>query len=358
MIQTDTLVRTSLAVLALAAGAVLLELGQGLLAPILLALVTGIVLAPFADRLVRAGLPPALAALAGLLATIAVVGLFGLFLEPYVSEIIRRAPLIWWEARNLIASLRDLLAGVEGVADSVADALSPAGQASGSASKDVGDAARDAVPDVTTAITYAPALAGQVLVFVGSLFFFLLSRAELYALAALGDRHLSTERLLAAERLVSRYFLTITIINAVVGVAVTGLLIMLGMPSPILWGVLAFAANFVPYLGPTLFATALAVAGVLVFDGAGGLLPAAAFLGLNMVEGQFVTPALVGRSLAINPFLAFVTLTAWLWLWGPVGGIIALPLLIWTLAITGLKAGWNLGEVPPALETCQAPDGN
>ncbi|RYH07280.1 AI-2E family transporter [Tropicimonas sp. IMCC6043] len=288
MTQTDPVERASLVALALAAGVVLLELGQGLIASILLALVTGVVLAPFADRLTRIGLPPALAALSGLLATIALAGLFVLFLEPYIRELVHRAPLLWLEIRSAIDSLRDLLRGVEGMADSVAEAVSPSGTAAGSgdAVPSAEDAARSAVSNVSDAISYAPALAGQILIFVGTLFFFLLSRAELYALAATGNGRLSAERLLAAEQLVSRYFLTITIINAVLGLAVTGALALLGMPSPVLWGVLAFTANFVPYLGPVFFVIALAIAGIVVFDGAAGLLPAACYLGLERSQAD------------------------------------------------------------------------
>ena len=60
----------------------------------------------------------------------------------------------------------------------------------------------------------------------------------------------------------------------------------------------------------------------------------AVYVVMNMIEGQFVTPALVGRTMDVNPLLVFLSLVVWLWKWGPVGGIIAIPLFVWILAIT------------------------
>jgi predicted PurR-regulated permease PerM len=93
--------------------------------------------------------------------------------------------------------------------------------------------------------------------------------------------------------------------------------------------------NFILYLGPACVAVALLVAGIVVFDGPTVLLPPALFVGLNLLEGQFVTPMLVGRHMSVNPLLVFLSLVFWLWLWGPLGGFIAIPLLIWSLAIAG-----------------------
>ncbi|MFD0982270.1 AI-2E family transporter [Tropicimonas aquimaris] len=335
--------RVPLVLLASFAVVAALKLATGLFAPIVFALVVGVVLAPITDRLARLGLPATVCALGGLLMAIVLALLFVLFLQPHVMELVRRWPILWAEAQSVIADVQRILNGIEEVADNVAKAL----DGDGGGEKADGGGASAAVPDVATAISYAPALAGQALIFIGTLFFFLLSRGEVYALLASVAPHLSVRRLFTAERVVSRYFLTITAINGALGLAVTAALMVIGMPNPILWGVLAFVVNFVPYLGPALFATTLAIAGILVFDGVYGIVPAACYLALNMTEGQFVTPALVGRSMSINPLLVFVTLTAWLWLWGPIGGIVALPTLLWVLSLTGWRVGWGPEEMPP-----------
>lgn len=324
--------------LAVLAALAILWASQQILAPITLALVFGVVLAPLVDLGRNVGLPSAVLAFSGLLLVALLVALFVLFMDPYVRELVRRAPILWAEAQGAIENLRSLMRGVEEMAETVNEAL----QENGEVASEDGEqliTAENALPDVATALGYAPAMAGQALVFLGTLFFFLLSRDGIYALIEHTTRNIDVHRLRAAETRVSRYFLTITLINAVLGLLVAVTMSLIGMPSPMLWGMLAFLFNFVPYLGPAIYAAALAVAGILTFDGVSGILPMAAYLALNMSEGQFVTPALVGHSMKINPLLVFLSLTIWLWLWGPVGGIVAIPLLVWTLSMTG----WQLG---------------
>ena len=107
----------------------------------------------------------------------------------------------------------------------------------------------------------------------------------------------------------------------------------LGVPGAILWGVVGFLLNFVVYLGPAVFTVALLFAGIAAFDGWLALAPAAGFVMLNTLEGQFVTPALVGRNMELNPLLVFLALVFGIWLWGPIGGIVAIPLLLWVLVL-------------------------
>ncbi|PRY23130.1 putative PurR-regulated permease PerM [Aliiruegeria haliotis] len=323
---------------------------QQILAPVVLALVVGVVFAPLVDLARSAGVPRSLAAFSGLLLVAMLIGLFVLFMDPYVRELVRRAPILWEEAQGAIENLRNLLRGVEEMAETVNEALKDEGDTE-SAGGDQIIAPDEALPDVATALGYAPALAGQALVFVGTLFFFLLSRDEIYELVERATQTVDSHRLRKAEARVSRYFLTISVINAGLGILVAVTMSALGMPSPVLWGVLAFLFNFAPYLGPAIFASALAVAGILTFDGIAGILPMAAYLALNVTEGQFVTPTLVGHSMTINPLLVFLSLTIWLWLWGPIGGIVAIPLLVWTLSMTGWQLGLPDGPAPRGSET-------
>lgn len=115
------------------------------------------------------------------------------------------------------------------------------------------------------------------------------------------------------------------------------------------WGLLAFLVNFILYLGPAMLALALLIAGLITFDGAYGLLPAALYLAMNATEGEFVTFVLVGRSMSVNPLLVFFSLVFWLWLWGPVGGFIAIPGLIWFMVVakTMLAPSPREGEDQP-----------
>jgi len=105
------------------------------------------------------------------------------------------------------------------------------------------------------------------------------------------------------------------------------------MPAPIIWGIGAALLNFILYAGPMVVVAALLLAGLIVFDGLMIFAPAAIFLMLNMFEAQFVTPSMVGRHISVNPLLIFVSLVIWLWIWGPIGGIVAIPVLVMVLVM-------------------------
>ena len=127
----------------------------------------------------------------------------------------------------------------------------------------------------------------------------------------------------------SSYFGTVTIINIFVGLATAGIAAALGFPHPVLWGVLAAVMNYIPYLGPLMVLGAFFIIGVVVFPTLHEpILAPLLFLALNTLEGQVITPTFVGHRLTINPFLVFVSIAFWTWLWGPLGAFLAVPLLI------------------------------
>ncbi|HMB75518.1 MAG TPA: AI-2E family transporter [Kiloniellaceae bacterium] len=131
------------------------------------------------------------------------------------------------------------------------------------------------------------------------------------------------------QREISNYLLTITAVNMILGAITAVALYFLDLPNALLWGVVAGLLNFIPYLG------ALAMAGVLFlvslvtfhawFD---ILLPPAVFLCLTALEGQIVTPSLLGRRLSLNPVFVFLALIICGWMWGIFGLFIAVPLLV------------------------------
>jgi predicted PurR-regulated permease PerM len=128
---------------------------------------------------------------------------------------------------------------------------------------------------------------------------------------------------------VSKYLLTITMVNIGVGVVVALLMWAIGMPSPILWGALAAVLNYIPFVGQGFMALILFLVGLSTGgELAAAMLPVGLYWCVNLVEGNFVTPNLLGRTMTINPFMIFLSLTFWLWAWGPVGGLIAVPSLL------------------------------
>jgi predicted PurR-regulated permease PerM len=320
-----------LGVLALVAIFATLRVAQGLFAPVLTAMVLGVVCAPLTDGIERIGLARTLAALLMLALFVAFTSTLFVLLEPAMTRAIQNAPSIWREVTGLLENLRGMLSGVEQLQDTVSDALGS--EAGGQAVEEAGSGVE--VPGIMDALALAPSFAATLLIFAGTFYFFLISRREIYERVDSSAAFISAEILERAERRVSRYFLTITAINASFGIIIGIVMTLIGMPQPMIWGLAAFLINFVLYLGPAILAVALAVAGILTFDGAYSFLPAVAYVALNMTEGQFVTPSLVGRNMKVNPLLVFVSLVFWLWLWGPIGAVVAIPVLVWTLFILG-----------------------
>ena len=131
------------------------------------------------------------------------------------------------------------------------------------------------------------------------------------------------------QRDISNYLLTITGVNVVLGALTAALLFFLGLPNPVLWGVVAALLNFIPYLGALAMACILLFVSLVTFHAWPDiLLPPALFICLTALEGQFITPSLVGRRLALNPVFVFLALIICGWMWGTFGLFIAVPLLV------------------------------
>jgi predicted PurR-regulated permease PerM len=130
------------------------------------------------------------------------------------------------------------------------------------------------------------------------------------------------------ESQVSRYLFTITAINACLGLAVGTAVGLLGLPNPVMWGVMVALLNFVPYLGALTGIICMTIGAVLSFDSLGyALIFPAVYLAFGTLEGSFITPWIMGRSLTLNPVIILLSLTFWGWMWGIVGIILAVPIL-------------------------------
>ena len=131
------------------------------------------------------------------------------------------------------------------------------------------------------------------------------------------------------QHTLGRYFFTVTLINAGLGIATTIVMQALDMPNPLLWGAMAMLLNYIPYLGPTASLVILGAAAAVSFDDPGRVWQVpAAFLALILLEGQLIQPIVVGRSLRLNPVVVFVAFLLLGWLWGIPGMFFAVPLLV------------------------------
>jgi predicted PurR-regulated permease PerM len=175
----------------------------------------------------------------------------------------------------------------------------------------------------------------QVVLFLGTLFFFILGRATFRQSAvnwfSAREARLQTLKILNDIELnLSSYLIVVTAINLSLGVVTVFLTWAMGIPAPLLWGALAFTFNYIPYVGPSIMYVLLFVAGLLTYPTLlGALMPPAAFIAITLVEGQFLTPAIVGRQvLQVHPLAIFLGIAFWAWMWGPLGAFLATPILI------------------------------
>jgi predicted PurR-regulated permease PerM len=130
------------------------------------------------------------------------------------------------------------------------------------------------------------------------------------------------------ESQLSRYLFTITVINACLGLAVGTAVGLLGLRNPVMWGAMVTLLNFVPYLGALTGIICMTIGALLSFDSLGyALIFPAVYLALGTLEGSFITPWIMGRSLTLNPVIILLSLTFWGWMWGIVGIILAVPIL-------------------------------
>ncbi|TVP90966.1 MAG: AI-2E family transporter [Pseudomonadaceae bacterium] len=133
----------------------------------------------------------------------------------------------------------------------------------------------------------------------------------------------------AMQRELSRYIVTVSLINAGLGLTTALVLWMLGMDDPLLWGVMVGLLNFAPYVGPLVSLAVLSLAGIAQYGLEWvALLPAVVYFSINMFEAQLVTPLVLGRNMRLNPLIIIVWLMICGWLWGAVGVLLAVPLLV------------------------------
>jgi predicted PurR-regulated permease PerM len=301
---------------------------QTLLLPILLAMLFALIGNPILRGLQKLHVPRFLGALAVLSAGIASAVLMGSLLAAPAGDLMRQLPR---EMRQVAPKLRDVIKPVQ---DARKGAESIARVAGGG-----GDAAPVRVvraeDDPYRALVATPRMVASVLAVVLLTLFFMvygddLQRKALALLPGRQQKRFTRDLLQSIEREVSRYVLTITLINAGLGLAFAGMLaaLGLGLPEALMWGTLAAMLNYMPYVGPLIGVAATLMMGFVHFDTPlEAMLPAGGYLLLHTLEGQLLTPIVLGRRMAISPLVLILGLMSFGWLWGVVGLLLAVPLL-------------------------------
>lgn len=321
---------TPMVVLATLAVLYTLWITQDLILPVLLAGFFALIGNPLIRLLQRAYVPRAIGALLVLTAGIAGTAL----LATQLAE-----PAMTW-AREAPRQLRDLAPQLRKVTQPVQDANKAAENIARAAGGDTGNTrvqvVRTEMNDPYKVLTSTPKYLASVLAVVLLTFFFMVfgQRLQQNAIALLPGRQqkkLTVDILQSIEREMSRYVLTISAINTVVGLVMAALLHWvcgLAAQEALLWGTMAGLLNFAPYVGPLIGVIVMLLMGFVEFDGLlPSLLPAALYLGLHTLEGQIITPIVLGKRMAISPLVLILALMVFGWGWGIIGLLLAVPLV-------------------------------
>ena len=301
-----------------------LHAGEYILAPASLGVVVGLMLGPVATWLEKKGMLPGISATLVVFLFITGLCLLAAAIAAPLSFWLSRLPQLWADLQTQLSELKAPFEAMKSVREQLRELTGSEGL---TVSVDPGTG-------MESVALLAPAVVAQILIFFACLYFFVATRNQTRAavLRLCFDRRLRwrvAHIFRDVERMVSRYLLSITIINIAEGAAVAIALYLLGVPSAALWGALATLTNFVVFLGPMVMVAILFMVGLAEFDTlAGSLAPVAVYLGINMIEAQFITPAVIGRTMTLNPFVVVLALIFWIWLWGPLGGFIAIPALL------------------------------
>lgn len=319
-----------LSVLAVIAICGALFLAKAFFLPIAVALVFAVILGPICSRIEWFLIPRPIAALLALIFAGGLVYLaFSLIAEP-ASRWMENAPRTIERAERQLRKLQEPLKPLTDISKEMQGLqIVPSSPTPASRTVVVQEQglAQSILAQAQTFITQAG--------FVFILAYFLLITREEFRVKFIAFQPTLRERVRAARvfrdvsRRVSGYIVTFSIINMFVGIGTGIACWQLGLPEPLMWGGLAALFNFIPFLGPVITMALLGLAGLATFDTLlEAAFPVLAFMGISFLEANLITPTIVGRRMTLNPLAIILVVSFWIWLWGPVGGVIALPMLI------------------------------
>ncbi|WP_237607342.1 AI-2E family transporter [Roseimaritima sediminicola] len=308
-----------------------LYVASDLFVPIVIAALAYLTLRPLVTRICQYGLHQTMASVLVITAIFSVLAVIVTLLYSPAQKWIEAAPESLITVREKFSAIAEPLTTIDRADETIDEATTPLqkGEPKLTVSYE-----KPSLIDETTVINQT----GKWLAFivaVAVLTFFMLSTGDDLLnrmLGVLPDHHSREnvlEKISDIQASVGRYLAQITAINTGLGVAVTIVMYLVGMPTPVLWGVLAALFNFIPYVGPLAATAVVFLAASGSFDTiAGSALAAVAFWLTTAVEGQLVTPAILGRTLRVGPVVVLLAVAFWGFLWGFPGVFLAVPLLI------------------------------
>jgi predicted PurR-regulated permease PerM len=306
----------------------LIYFARDFLLPVVLAFMLALTLSPVVRYLQKRGIAPPISALVLVLIFVGFFSAGAYLLTDPVTEWIERAPEISQTLRQKLTTLRRPVEAVVKASEQV-ETL-----AQGTSS-----------PAVQRVVVQQPGLltmAANNLVSIAStagvtfvLLLFLLASGTMFYEKMIGimptfrDKKRALTIAYDVEKDVSRYLFTISLINIAFGIYIGIAMTLVGMPNPVLWAVAAFLLNYIPYIGALAGIVMVCLVGLMSFDSLiYSLIAPLLYLFGSIMEGQFITPVFLGRRLELNSVAIFIFIALWSWLWGIVGAIIAVPLLV------------------------------
>jgi predicted PurR-regulated permease PerM len=302
---------------------------QPVIVPVLLAWAIATIVLPLVSWLSAHGVPRVLAVLAVTALLVSVIVCLLVLLSTPVAYWLGRATEVGALVKQKLATMTQPLALLEELQKSL-NAIG-AGGGAGQPMLKVEQQSASVVATIFSVLT--PAVS-EFILFIGALVFYLVYQKRLRSAVVrlLNEREarLATLRTLSdIDQHMTTYFGTFTMVNVGLGVVAAAITWATGLPNPLLWGVLACTLNYVPYIGPAVVIATLAAVGLFVHPTLSeALLAPLLYIAVVTVEGQFLTPAVMGQRLELNPFAIFLAIAFCAWLWGPVGAFLAVPLLL------------------------------
>ncbi|CAD71687.1 MAG TPA: AI-2E family transporter [Rhodopirellula baltica] len=307
---------------------------RSLVIPVATAIVLYLTLRPIVRHAKRIGVPSpvgAIGIIAGILLTLG-LGTY-LVLEP-AKETIGAAPQHLAVAKQKLSFITDRLKDVDQATEELAETEDVA---AGEVASEKPVPVEIKQPTWTSGWSYLSGT-GNVVSFLTiciALLYFLLAtgddllRSVMRSLPNFSSRRKLVEVIENVQEGLGSYLAQVSAINAGLGVCVAVVMWMLGMPSPIMWGVMAFAFNFIPIVGAIAGALIIFFVALLNFEPTYyAFVVTLAFMTLTSLEGQFITPAILGRSMSMSPVLVFLSIVVWGWMWGIMGVFLSVPILI------------------------------
>ena len=299
---------------------------RSVLLPVVLALLLSYLLRPIVRALARARIPSLVGAALILIALIISIGLGVSALATPVANWLKRAPAGLQQLQDKFIPMKKSMTQVAVASGEIEKLATPDSQA-----KTAVEVKRHPITEMLYMRT-PESIASAVLLLI-LLYFFLAYDGVFIAklvklLPTFSDKKRAVSIAHDIESHISRYLVTVTLINACLGLAVGTAVGLLGLRNPVMWGVVVAVLNFVPYLGALTGIICMTIAAILSFDSLSyALIFPAVYLLFSTLEGNFVTPWVMGHSLTLNPVLILLSLTFWGWMWGIAGVILAVPIL-------------------------------